>query len=211
MQFLQALEPLFCILSAIDHIILPHQYLQMEQVRRRLSRKEMDRPRLWHTLLSSLCLPFPILRLVSNYSLPTRPYKAASPERRDWVVHAHFGDFKHGVVELPASTHAGVCEPGTVTASMARYIPHGFPPVTSERFILTQVFCNPLLDYVGLHNLPIGASPSVENVEAAATTEDTRFVYMEEIDNVVYRWNSSRLKAHWCSCCWGQPTNLKPW
>ena len=119
MQFLQALEPLFCILSAIDHIILPHQYLQMEQVRRRLSRKEMDRPRLWHTLLSSLCLPFPILRLVSNYSLPTRPYKAASPERRDWVVHAHFGDFKHGVVELPASTHAGVCEPGTVTASMA--------------------------------------------------------------------------------------------
>ena len=71
-------------------------------------------------------------------------------------------------------------------------------------------YAAPLLDYVGLHNLPIGASPSVENVEAAATTEDTRFVYMEEIDNVVYRWNSSRLKAHWCSCCWGQPTNLKP-
>ncbi|KAJ2911373.1 hypothetical protein MD484_g9041, partial [Candolleomyces efflorescens] len=77
-RFLEALEPVFCILSAINHIIITHQYLQMDQVQRQLSRKEKDTAQPWHTLVSSLCLPLLILRLVSNYSLPTRPYKAPS-------------------------------------------------------------------------------------------------------------------------------------
>ena len=195
---------MFCVLSAIDHIITTNQYLQMDQVQRRLSKKAWDTAQPWHTLVSSLSLPLPILRLVSNYSLPTQPYKGPNPEHRDWVVHAHFGDFKHGVVELPASYHAGVCDPGTITASMARYIPHGFPPVTGDRFILTQVFCEPLLDYLGMSKLPKDASPSVETSRTAAATEEARLTYLKDDDCVVvYRWNSTGPETHWCSCCWG--------
>lgn len=200
---------MFCVLSAIDHIITTNQYLQMDQVQRRLSKKAWDTAQPWHTLVSSLSLPLPILRLVSNYSLPTQPYKGPNPEHRDWVVHAHFGDFKHGVVELPASYHAGVCDPGTITASMARYIPHGFPPVTGDRFILTQVFCEPLLDYLGMSKLPKDASPSVETSRTAAATEEARLTYLKDDDCVVvYRWNSTGPETHWCSCCWGSSKPL---
>lgn len=203
--FFEKLEPLFCVLSAIDHILLPHQYQQMEQVRRRLSRAEVDNPDLVDDLWPSFCLPFPIIQVLSNYSRPTAPYKQAS-RQRDWVVHAQFGDFSPGMVELPACPHTGVCEPGTVTAVMARYIPHGFPPVAGERFILTQSFSNPLVHYVGLSDLPVGASASIENVVTAASTEDDNIVALKRIDSQVYEWKTSGIQEHFCACCWEVPT-----
>jgi hypothetical protein len=186
-SFLEALEPLFCVLSAIDHILLPHQYQPMEKMMDRLAKIAVDDRELVDDLLPRFCLPFPILELLCNYSRPTALYDPIG-QGRDWVVHAHFGDFSSGVVELPASLHAGVCEPGTVTAAMASYIPHGFPPVSGERFILTQRCCTPLKQYLGIRDLPPSASPSLNNVVIAVTTEDDRIASLREQDHQVYKW-----------------------
>ena len=188
-SFLEALEPVFCILSAIDHILLPHHYRPMEKMMNRLA----DDPELVvdqeliDQLLPRFCLPFPILELLCNYSHPTALYQPTC-QGRDWVVHAHFGDFSGGVVELPASLQAGVCEPGTVTAVMASYIPHGFPPVFGERFILTQRCCTQLKQYLRIRDLPAWASASVNNTVTAATTEDDRIASLTEQAHRVYEW-----------------------
>ena len=122
------------------------------------------------TLLAGFCLPFPIIQLLSNYSRPTAPFKHKSPQS-DWVVHAHFGQFQPGVVELPGCPRHGMCAPGTITTVMARYMSHGFPPVAGERFFLTQVFNTALVNHAGYKLLPVEAS-SIEVVTSAAAIHD---------------------------------------
>ena len=198
------MEPVFCILSAIDHIILPHQYTQMKEVWQRLSQVEVEHRDVMEDLLPSFSLPFPMLQLLSNYSRPLQPYKRKGGQQ-DWVVHAHFRDFDDGIAEIPACPHFGICHPGTVTAVMARYARHSFPPVNGERFILTQVFCNPLVQYVGLSDLPARDAPSVNNCNMAATTEDAS-LSLFEADHLIYEWKWEKVTEHQCACCWQVPT-----
>ena len=136
--------------------------------------------------------------LLKNES-PTAPFKHKAP-RSDWVVHAHFGDFEPGVVELPSSPHNGVCIPGTVTAVMARYIHHGFPPVAGERFILTQVYSSAMVYKAGCQALPVEAS-STAAVTCAAATKDQEMETLLEVDHFVYKWQERQLPVQRCSCC----------
>ena len=199
-RFFQALEPLFCVLSAIDHIILPHQCLQMESLPRKLGKQErLDGP-LTEDLMLHYCVPFPVLHLLSNYSRPTSAYKKGG--RRDWVIHTQFGDFTDGIIDLPASAHTGVCTPGTVTAVMDHLIPHGFPPVNGERFILSQVTSSKLLHYAGLRQLPVDASPTIGDVEAAACMESLLNI-PPNVDVHEYEWQVGRRPpCTTCNCCW---------
>lgn len=152
------------------------------------------------TLLPGFCLPFPVIQLLSNCSRPTAPFKHKAP-RSDWVVHAHFGDFQPGVVELPGCPRHGMSAPGTVTAVMARYMSHGFPPVVGERFFLTQVWSNALVYHARCKPLPVEAS-SIEAVTSAAAMHDEAMDVLRMVDHFVYRWQERRTPVHRCSCCW---------
>ena len=150
--------------------------------------------------MSHYCVPFPVLHLLSTYSRPTTVYKKG--RRRDWVVHSQFGNFTDGIVDLPASTHTGVCIPGTVTAVMDHLIPHGFPPVNGERFILSQVASSKLVNYAGLRELPADASPTIGDVEAAACIE-SMLDMPPGMDAHQYKWQVGEKSVSTnCHCCW---------
>lgn len=152
------------------------------------------------TLLAGFCLPFPIIQLLSNCSRPTALFKHKSP-RSDWVVHAHFGQFQPGVVELPGCPRHGMCAPGTITAVMARYMSHGFPPVAGERFLLTQVFNTALVNHARYTPLPVEAS-SIDAVTSAAAIHDKAMDALYQLDHFIYRWQERRTPVHYCSGCW---------
>ena len=72
-KFFDAMEPLLCILSAIDQIILPHHTNQMGKVRWRLL-SEVDLGPVERFLLPAFCLPFPVIQLLSQIVLVQRPH-----------------------------------------------------------------------------------------------------------------------------------------
>jgi len=171
--FLDKIEPVLCVLTAIDAIIIPNQRGQSDLLLTKIEAapdSQTHNPALAARLWPHYPLPFPLLFVMSNLAKPLGPFTRGA-KGHDWVVHAHFGSFEHGEIKLSSSPcRQGACAPGTITAlPISR--PHGLPPVEGERIILSQASSHLLNEYVRLDETLY--PPTLGRVRAARKFWDT--------------------------------------
>jgi len=132
-------------------------------------------------LLPYYPLAYPLLCLLANHARPLGPFKTL-PEGQaaglDWVVHAHFGDFTNGILDLPICRSRGACPPGSITAVMDSLVPHAFPPVNGERLIISQATIQALARRLRAPKLDLREhGPTISTIENARWEHMTLYCY----------------------------------